>query len=67
MPTDQRPKYHEACDAAWCGYCCLVAGRPNHRDDCPFNGTFYVARDRLAFALWVPWRQMLAAFYRMFR
>jgi len=31
------------------------------------EGTFYVARDRLAFAVWVAWRQMRAAFYRTFR
>jgi len=55
------------CDAAWCGHCCLVAGRPSHRDDCPFGGTYRVALDRLAFAVWVLWRRTRARFYRWFR
>lgn len=48
------------CDAAWCGHCCLVAGRPDHRPDCPFDGTTFVAVDRFWFELWVVRRRLAA-------
>ena len=56
------------CDGAWCGWCCLVVGRPNHREDCPFGGTFHVALDRFHFAVWKLWRRHVRAwFYRTTR